>query len=409
MPTAPSRGSRAEARDAIVGVRSGTALCRSGGGFRASLFHLGAVRRLDELGLLGQLREVSSVSGGSILAAHLAKAVDPWPTGTASLDDFEGTVAAPFRRFASRNLRTLAILSKLLPWNWFDEDNGVRELAKRYRALNDGFLADLPDRPSFTFCATDMVYGVNWEFSKRRVGSYRTGYLKDHAKWTVALAVAASSCFPPVFNPLQVKERPDNFRDAAGAEPSDERARNLRDLRLSDGGVYDNLGLEPVFKDNAVVLVSDGGAPFDPRPDSGFVKRLSRYTSIQGKQVASLRKRMLHGEFNATDEAGQPRLQGAYWAIDDFTALPDVRGYSQQLAEARISAIRTDLDAFSVGEMKVLENQGYLACAEALATSRHMPRVRTAPIDVPHPDMLDEGVVQKALATSHKRKVLGRF
>ena len=49
--------------------RTGTALCLSGGGFRATLFHLGALRRLNETGVLAKLDTVSSVSGGSIMAA----------------------------------------------------------------------------------------------------------------------------------------------------------------------------------------------------------------------------------------------------------------------------------------------------------------------------------------------------
>ena len=55
------------------------ALCLSGGGYRAALFHLGAVRRLNELGVLSKIETISSVSGGSILAAHLATAIRPWP------------------------------------------------------------------------------------------------------------------------------------------------------------------------------------------------------------------------------------------------------------------------------------------------------------------------------------------
>ena len=57
--------------------RSGLALCLSGGGFRASLFHLGAVRRLNELGILSKVTTISSVSGGSILSAHLATTLKP--------------------------------------------------------------------------------------------------------------------------------------------------------------------------------------------------------------------------------------------------------------------------------------------------------------------------------------------
>src|SRR3982074_1911559 len=50
----------------------GTALCPAGGGYRAMLFHLGALKRLNEVGYLTKLKRVSSVSGGSITAGVLA-------------------------------------------------------------------------------------------------------------------------------------------------------------------------------------------------------------------------------------------------------------------------------------------------------------------------------------------------
>ncbi len=46
------------------GFSEGVALCLSGGGYRAMLFHLGAIIRLNELGGLKTLARVSSVSGG---------------------------------------------------------------------------------------------------------------------------------------------------------------------------------------------------------------------------------------------------------------------------------------------------------------------------------------------------------
>ena len=50
----------------------GIALCLSGGGYRAMLFHLGTLWYLNDAGYLGKLARVSSVSGGSITAALLA-------------------------------------------------------------------------------------------------------------------------------------------------------------------------------------------------------------------------------------------------------------------------------------------------------------------------------------------------
>src|SRR4029077_16907184 len=95
-------------------TRSGVGLCLSGGGFRATLFHMGALRRLNELGVLSKLDTISSVSGGSITAAALATAL----AGGGPLDWDRG-VAAPLRAFTARDRRTAAVFARLLPWNWF--------------------------------------------------------------------------------------------------------------------------------------------------------------------------------------------------------------------------------------------------------------------------------------------------
>jgi predicted acylesterase/phospholipase RssA len=47
-------------------------LALSGGGHRAALYHLGVVRFLRDAGVLPQVTHITSVSGGSIFAAHLA-------------------------------------------------------------------------------------------------------------------------------------------------------------------------------------------------------------------------------------------------------------------------------------------------------------------------------------------------
>src|SRR5712664_3497154 len=60
-----------ETDDPIAHPTPGMALCLSGGGYRAMLYHLGSLWRLNEIGVLAQLSRVSSVSGGSIVAAVL--------------------------------------------------------------------------------------------------------------------------------------------------------------------------------------------------------------------------------------------------------------------------------------------------------------------------------------------------
>jgi hypothetical protein len=79
------------------------------------------------------------------------------------------------------------------------------------------------------------------------------------------------------------------------------------DLRLTDGGNYDNMGLEPVWKDHEYVLVSDAGGLFDFESDRKLIWRIKRYQAIQETQSRYLRKRWLIS--NA--EAGL--LKAAHW------------------------------------------------------------------------------------------------
>src|SRR5438132_10231799 len=65
-------------------------LALSGGGFRATLYHLGLVRFLRDAHILPSVTHITAVSGGSILAAHLAL---NWDRYNGSANDFEAAAA----------------------------------------------------------------------------------------------------------------------------------------------------------------------------------------------------------------------------------------------------------------------------------------------------------------------------
>jgi NTE family protein len=179
------------------------ALCLSGGGFRAALFHLGALRRLFELGVLQQVDTIAAVSGGSILAAHLAERIRDWETlQVISVDErsawWEAEVARPFREFTSKDIRTRSIARRLLPWNWPRVSASVEGLEAALRSLTDMKIEELPDWPTFIFCATDLATGELWESKKPRKNPLGvTSDSEAPLDWPVARAVAASSSFPP--------------------------------------------------------------------------------------------------------------------------------------------------------------------------------------------------------------------
>src|SRR2546425_12353418 len=109
-----------EGLDALVGFAA------SGGGFRATLFHLGTLWRLNELAYLPKIDRISSVSGGSITTGVLATRWSKlqWTNGVAT--NFPQAIVAPVRDFCTRSVDAPAIgLGALLPWR------DVSELVER--------------------------------------------------------------------------------------------------------------------------------------------------------------------------------------------------------------------------------------------------------------------------------------
>ncbi len=203
----------------------GIGLCLSGGGFRATLFHLGAIQRLFELGIATRpdFDTVASVSGGSITAAQWAIALSPSLRGGERMASDEATpspnyqadIARPLQALTSRDIRTGATAQKfLLPWNWFRGGFAVNAMISKFEeAFGKGTLNLLPDHPRFVFCGTDMAFGANFIFERDRVGSYLVGYAPPEG-FTLAQAVAASACFPPLFGPLRIDRAAERFKGA---------------------------------------------------------------------------------------------------------------------------------------------------------------------------------------------------
>lgn len=392
-----------EAAAATGRSRTGIALCLSGGGYRATLFHLGAARRLHELGLLARLDMISSVSGGSIFAGVLADAAvrEGWDDALA-VQDFETQVAVPVRSLTRKDMRTVPFVAHL-PYNWLLPDPRARHLvALCEKHLSSVALERLPDRPRFVFCATDVAFGSSWESSKERTGSFHSGYLKDGAAWPLGRAVAASACFPPIFGPLRVGGSASDY--TGGDVPRDERGNALRGrVALSDGGVYDNMGLEPAWKSHEYVLVSDCGAPFEFRAGGSVIRRLMRYTSVVQNQAHAVRTRMF---FTGISEGWHA---GAAWGI--ATKLDGAAtGYSDALVTQCISQIRTDLNRFTDAEQRILENHGYCVADHRLREKAPQLLPSNPPrAEPPHPVWMDEAQARRALRDSHKRISLRRL
>ena len=158
---------------------------------------------------------------------------------------------------------------------------------------------------------------MSFRFSKPYAGDYRIGLIRNPT-FPVALAVTASSAFPPFLSPVAVEMDPGAFERVEGADLFDQVAYRER-LLLTDGGAYDNLGLETVWNRYDTVLVSDAGAPFglEIDPETAWHSQVLRALDIATNQSRGLRKRAL------VDDYERAVRKGAYWGID--TDIRDVR------------------------------------------------------------------------------------
>ena len=403
---------------------TGQGLALSGGGYRASLFHLGVTRRLHELGALQNVTRLSSVSGGSILAGFLAHRMLDRGATRLEFGDWEAEVSAPFRRVVRKDIRT-GLLVRHIAWNWIWPAPRATGLERAFRRrLGARRLVELPaseDGIEFIFLATSIEKGTPFRFTAEKIGTHKTP-----ESMTISEAVAASACFPPIFGPIKIAKDGNTI------------------AHLTDGGVYDNTGMEPIWNTQKVVLVSDAGTPFDFKVPRWFGARIMRYVDIGRNQVGALRRRAivrrLHRGYRTVRVDGEPspcaladeddcymrdkrltdKPTGAFWRLasskqnfcegcsDEFADYvagleADWYGYPEELQRSLIGEVRTDLDAFTTAESKVLENHGYFMAD--LAIRRHAPHLDEtgAEFVVPHREYLDDEALKMALRVSHSR------
>lgn len=343
------------------GVEDGIAVALSGGGYRAMLFHLGTLWRLADAGLLRQAARISSVSGGSITAGMLARA---W--NNIDWDDprsFEHHVAKPIRQLASRTIDIPAVVLGLLcgarPGIW---------TARAYRKhlYGQATLQDLPDYPRFVINATNVENGALWRFSKPYMGDWKTGRTAN-PEVLLAQAVAASAAFPPLLSPVQLRFGGPVIPDRPDAAPVE---LPLRTINLADGGVYDNLGLETVWKRYRTLFVSDGGGALKQQENPSRFWPLEAYRALNiiMSQVRALRVRQLVASFE-NDAASDDHRFGTYMGIE-ATMTQDQAGvlYCSPAVIQAMGATPTALRAMPVLHQEQLVNWGYAICDVRLRT-----------------------------------------
>jgi NTE family protein len=338
-------------------------------------FHAGVLRHLAERDSLDRVRHVSTVSGGSLLLGLvLHRAGMHWPTS----QEYLTTVLPAIRRdMTTHDLQRRAIRRLLHPRAWsylLSRANVIAQVIESCWNLQ-ATLADLPALPEWSINGTTAETGRRFRFKSSRCGDYQLGYA-DAKQFRLSHALAVSAAFPGGIGPLALKTADYTWKKRPRWEAPEEQAQTVslpfKRLHLYDGGIYDNLGLEPLFdvgqrrqkaETRSILIVSDAGAPLRQGFAFGTVNpwRMKRIMDITMEQQRALRVRV----FANALQMGQP---GAYLQIGTSAIESLARGHvsprttlewltptqAQSVAATPTSLARLSLEAFDQ-----VERHGY--------------------------------------------------
>jgi len=404
-------------------VKLGLAL--SGGGFRSALFHVGGLARLAELDLLRKVDVISSVSGGSIIAAYYYLKVKALlekvpvaghePPGREAYIHLVAEIEADFLAAVQKNMlmrifldpvknaRMLAAefsnterLAELLTTHFYQpiiELQGVGTKHKRIPIKNIPIrpiaanLAAGTRVPFLIINATTLNTGHLWQFTSISAGEKQTEHKAGHDigllkkfridddrltieerkilyNITLGQAVAASSCVPGIFEPLQIK----NLYKAAGKPLS---------VRLVDGGLVDNQGLASLYTENCTHIICSDASDIlqaENRPSTQFLNVALRANDI-------LMGRIRSKSLNELFAYGPGRF--ALFDMGDHETRDTIFPADSAKIVRALTRIRTAMDSFTDREAdtlmyygyqlsrKVMENNGFELVRESLPVTRN--------------------------------------
>jgi predicted acylesterase/phospholipase RssA len=369
---------------ALRGRPAGVGLSLSGGGFRAVFFHLGALARLAETGILPSVAAISTVSGGSLVGAQYYlevrrllhakgdEAIEPRdyveivqrliPTFVGAgqsnlrlrtLADMSVNVRMIVSAAASRGRRLGELYEHDVSAQVGDgEGGGPRHLRRLAIEPVDAPASRAPGLdnwrrrakvPVLRMRATALDHPVRgWLFTTRWMGDPNDAQSRlrydeaspDVRDFRLGWAVAASSCPPALFEPITIEE-------------------GGRSVRLTDGGVDGDQGLSGLL---------DRGCPLLVCCDAS-----GRMVDVSDGLMARLASGALRGLcFVHLNQDLEPHPLDAIGAADPTPAASTTSyGIDRDLQRA-LRAIRTDVDVFTEVEAYALMLSGYLTTTHRL-------------------------------------------
>jgi NTE family protein len=270
-------------------------LALSGGGIRAAIFHLGTLRYLAEAKTFDKIASISSVSGASLaIGLIFAANNNKWPTG----DEFIKTVEPKIRELIMENDVQTTALWRLpfSPKYWFNRVELLANIMERKWGII-GTLQDLPKFPFWEINCTTYETGKSFRFRRDFMGDYSIGYARN-PQLPISHMIAASAGFPVLIGPYRLSTAGQVWTKDKHGKAGQVTVEDA--YTLWDGGVYDNLGLEALYKigegldgeiDFLIVSNASASIPHARRKRNVSVSNMLRLLNIAMSQVDALRTR----------------------------------------------------------------------------------------------------------------------
>lgn len=348
--------------------KSNIGLALSGGGIRAAVFHLGVLKWMAEKNMLHSISRISTVSGAS-LAIGLIYSHNSlkWPTDR----QYSNLVLPKIRKCILKNDIQKNALKKLAfsPWCWNKKVNLLSEVLSDCWGIT-GSLSNLEDTPKWDINCTTIETGKRFRFSQEKMGDYLLGYVKNPSFY-ISDAVAASAGFPILigpysFEPNKYKWEKSEFSDDTWVPPSDKY------VHLWDGGVYDNLGMESIYKPNNAgelkedvdfVIISNASDSirYEKRKNDLSGKNLKRLLDISMDQNRALRTRSVIDYMKRTKNGIYLNIGNSPWDIISKSGA-DIKLTKNCLSDVDAKYVReypTTLFSPSVSDFDLILRHGY--------------------------------------------------
>lgn len=346
------------------------------------VFHLGVLARLAETDLWTSLEHISTVSGGSLcLALIFEKAGKKWPARDEYLGKCLPAIYELLTSFSLQKHYMIDTLSK--PWRLLQGRSHILgKLIEKHWGVTS-CISQIPETgPRWSINATCYETGKNWRFHKKRMGDYVANYVVN-PKFPLADAVAASAAVPGLIGPLRIMTDRFTWKKYSGWDESSVPDTDIqpiaKSLTIWDGGVYDNLGVEAIYKfgkglrgDLNFALICDASKPLGIAKRKWIVnialpREPLRLVNIPGDQVRSLRAKEMFAFFRDNNNGGYLRMGESVEQICRNLHVESPDASYMTLAEIKtVAEFPTTLRKLKSEEFRAMFRHGYEVCSAVL-------------------------------------------